>query len=324
MRYIGTFPSKELAVAANKIAREVFDAKKVSKETPQDEIALIIALAKNAALDGVNHMKSASLHVAEDGNADASTNHPEPPHLQTIEVTYTTPKLGLTIQVKPTKVPSSENPYTIAVKTVASDAPHSQLIQPNDVLVGINGMALNAIVDLYSNVTEDEVKRKGKETNEVFLGGIVKALKETKRPMMVQFERGADDETAKCKNGLCNGDGVEAMETDDADIDVTEETDSSALPEPWIELLRSSSGQRYYDNPSTNVTQWDRPSAESMAETGSDVVGEEEPTDVDDQHSSPDSLDEHVDPSSGRANYHNPTTNVTQWEHPLVETGGLM
>ena len=42
MRYIGTFPSKELAVAANKIAREVSDAKKVSKATPQDEIARII------------------------------------------------------------------------------------------------------------------------------------------------------------------------------------------------------------------------------------------------------------------------------------------
>ncbi len=316
-----------------RILLQVFDAKKVSKETPHDQIARIIAPAKNAALDGVNQMTSASLHVAKEGNADASTNHPEPPHPHTIEVTYTTPTLGLTIEVKPTKVPSKESTHTIAVKTVASDAPHSHLIQPNDEIVGINGLEVNAIVDLYSNDTDagDEVKCKGKETDEDFLGGIVIALKETKRPMMVQFERGADDETAKCKDGLCDGDVFEAMETNDAGIDMTEETDSSTLLEPWIEYLDSSSVQHYYYNPTTNVTQWGRPSAESMAENGSDVVGEDIASDslveavaANDTNNVgaaslmlPEPLEEHLDSSSGFSYYHNPMTNVTQWENPL-------
>lgn len=52
----------------------------------------------------------------------------------------------------------------------------------------------------------------------------------------------------------------------------TTEAASSSLPSPWEEYLDSKSGNYYYYNPETKVTQWDRPAAAADGNDGELLV----------------------------------------------------
>uniref|UniRef100_A0A6S8TR00 Protein transport protein sec16 n=1 Tax=Chaetoceros debilis TaxID=122233 RepID=A0A6S8TR00_9STRA len=123
------------------------------------------------------------------------------------------------------------------------------------------------------------------------------------------------------------------------------------LPDGWTEIIYESSGQPYYFNASENITQWDKPVAESVAAAISkgfeedekeEVTGPAHASSVNDgsneewvevsspvkkgstgnsvksatKDSLPDGWVELRDPSSGAPYYFNEEKNVTQWDAP--------
>ena len=93
-------------------------------------------------------------------------HQPKRPQTSSINVIYNGPKLGLSLGTNPTKT-------QIHIKDVAPNAPNAHLLQVDDILVGING------------------KRFPKDSDgKIDFQLVVTALKNTVRPMTVNFERG--------------------------------------------------------------------------------------------------------------------------------------
>ena len=91
-----------------------------------------------------------------------------------------------------------------------------------------------------------------------------------------------------------------------------EEEQSSKLPPGWEERFDTASGNPYYVNLASKVTQWERPEPEPEPEPEEAQI--EPPQD---NSPLPPNWEQRSDPASGGVYYVNIVTRASQWERPV-------
>lgn len=98
-------------------------------------------------------------------------------------------------------------------------------------------------------------------------------------------------------------------ESEQSSAVVVTRSESSTLPDDWVEVPDPSSGKSYYYNSKTQETSWEKP---RVVTNDGGAAQPNETLAV--------GWVEVQDPSSGRSYYFNQTTNETSWEKPLAQT----
>ena len=85
----------------------------------------------------------------------------------------------------------------------------------------------------------------------------------------------------------------------------------------WEEHWDETEQARYYYNPGTQVTTWDKPDDLNPDEPPAKRTKTEPPPNA------PAGWESHLDESSGNYYFHNPTSGVTTWEMPEASAADI-